>query len=156
MTVGALRAATGALALVAAGISAYLVTVHFADASIVCIAGGGCKTVQESAYSEIGPVPLSVLGLAAYVALTATALFRGELAATASFALGLSVGVFAVYLIVVQTVVLDAICVWCMTTDAIALVLVVVTALRLRAEIRVADAAPGAGGADGSAAATTL
>ncbi len=55
-------------------------------------------------------------------------------AAPASFALGLSVGIFAVYLIVVQTIVLDAICVWCMTTDAIALALVVLTALRLRLE----------------------
>lgn len=151
MTAGALRAATGALALVAAGISAYLVTVHFADASIACISGGGCETVQESAYSEIGPVPLSALGLAVYAALAATALFRGEIAATAAFALGISVGVFAVYLIVVQTIVLDAICVWCMTTDAIALLLVVVTALRLRAEIRLADAPPGGG--DGSATA---
>ncbi len=134
MRLGALRAVAGALALVAAGISAYLVTVHYAGGPIACFAGGGCETVQKSAYSLIGSVPLSVLGLAAYVALALALLFRGELAAIASFVLGLSVGIFAVYLIVVQTVVLDAICVWCMTTDAIALLLVVLTSLRLRLE----------------------
>ena len=135
MRLGALRAVAGALALVAAGISAYLVTVHYAGGPIACFAGGGCETVQKSPYSLIGSVPLSVLGLAAYVALALALLFRGELAAIASFALGLSVGIFAVYLIVVQTIV-----VWCMTTDAIALALVVLTALRLRAEVRLADA----------------
>ena len=140
MRLGALRAVAGALALVAAGISAYLVTVHYAGGPIACFAGGGCETVQKSPYSLIGSVPLSVLGLAAYVALALALLFRGELAAIASFALGLSVGILAVYLIVVQTIVLDAICVWCMTTDAIALALVVLTALRLRAEVRLADA----------------
>jgi len=134
MRIGSLRAVAGALALVAVGISAYLVTVHYSGGPIACFAGGGCETVQKSAYSLIGSVPLSVLGLAAYVALALALLFRGELAAIVSFALGLSVGIFAVYLIVVQTVVLHAICVWCMTTDAIAIALVVLTALRLRLE----------------------
>ena len=134
MSLTGLRAVAGALALAAVGISAYLVTVHYAKAPIACLAGGGCETVQKSAYSAIGAVPLSVLGLAAYTALLVSLLFRGELAAQASFALGLSAGIFAVYLIVVQTIVLDAICVWCMATDSIALALVVLTALRLRLE----------------------
>ena len=134
MSLTGLRAAVGVLALAAAGISAYLVTVHYSGAPIACLAGGGCETVQTSEYASIGGLPLSVLGLAAYLALAATAAFRGELAALAGFALGLSVGTFAVYLIVVQAIVLDAICVWCLASDAIALVLVALGVLRLRAE----------------------
>jgi uncharacterized membrane protein len=149
MRLGALRLVAGALALVAAGISAYLVTVHYSGGPIACFAGGGCETVQKSAYSAIGAVPLSVLGLAVYLALVVALAWRGELAAIASFALGLSAGIFAVYLIVVQTIVLDAICVWCMTTDAIALVLVALMTLRLRLEppagsLPAAEAAAGA------------
>ena len=55
----------------------------------VRLAVGGCETVQKSAYSEIGGLPLPVLGLAADVALVVATVKRGELAAIASFALGL-------------------------------------------------------------------
>lgn len=139
MILSRVRLATGALALVAAAISAYLVVVHYSNGPIACFAGGACETVQKSAYSEIGPVPLSVLGLAAYVGIALAAAFRGELAALAGFALGLSTGIFAVYLIVVQTIVLDAICVWCLASDSIALVLVVLGVLRLRGELVTPD-----------------
>ena len=125
----------GALALVAAGISAYLVEVHYAGGPIACFAGGGCETVQKSAYSQLGGVPLAVLGLAAYLAVAAAQLWRGEEGATVSFGLGVAVVTFATYLIVVQAVVVDAVCAWCMTTDAIAWVLVALTGLRLRAEV---------------------
>ncbi len=134
MSLRGIRAAVGVFALAAAGISAYLVTVHYSGGPIACFAGGGCETVQNSEYAQLGSMPLSVLGLAAYLALAATAAFRGELAALAGFALGLSVGIVAVYLIVVQAAVLDAICVWCLASDVIALVLVVLGVLRLRAE----------------------
>ncbi len=90
--------------------------------------------MQNSEYAQLGSVPLSVLGLAAYLGLAATVAFRGELAALAGFALGLSVGIFAVYLIVVQAVVLDAVCIWCLASDAIALVLAGLGVVRLRAE----------------------
>ena len=134
MSLGGVRAATGVLALAAAGVSAYLVTVHYSGGPIACFAGTSCEFVQTSAYSEIGSVPLSALGLAAYLALAAGAAWRGELAAVGSFALGLATGIFAVYLIVVQTAVLDALCSWCLATDAIALLLVGLTAWRLRRE----------------------
>lgn len=141
MSLAGLRAAVGVLALAAAGISGYLVTVHYSGGPVACFAGGGCETVQNSEYAQLGGLPLSVLGLAAYVALALTAAFRGELAALAGFALGLSVGIFAVYLIVVQVAVLDAICVWCLASDSIALVLVVLGVLRLRAEPAAPDPA---------------
>ncbi len=134
MSLTGLRAAVGVLALAATGISAYLVTVHYSGGPIVCFAGGGCETVQNSEYAHIGGLPLSVLGLAVYVGIGLTAAFRGELAALAGFALGLSAGIFAVYLIVVQAAVLDAICAWCLASDAIALMLLVLGVLRLRAE----------------------
>lgn len=142
MRTGGLRLAAGVLALAAAGISAYLVEVHYAGGPIACFAGGGCETVQKSAYSQLGGVPLAVLGLAAYLALAASALWRGEEGATVAFGLGVSVAVFATYLIVVQVAVVDAICPWCMATDAIAWVLVALTGLRLRAEVRADDLPP--------------
>lgn len=134
MSTRILRAAVGALALAAAGISAYLVTVHYAGGSVVCFVGGSCEAVQKSAYSEIGGVPISVLGLAAYLVLAASVLPRGENAAIAAFGIGLAVGIFGVYLIVVQATVLDAVCPWCVATDAIALLCALLTALRLRLE----------------------
>ena len=136
-----MRSTAGALALVAAAISAYLVVVHYSNGPVACFAGGACETVQKSAYSQVGPVPLSVLGLAAYAGIVLAAACRGELAALAGFALGLSAGIFAIYLIVVQAAVLHAICVWCLASDSIAVVLVALGVLRLRAELVAPDGA---------------
>ena len=54
---------TSALGVAVAG---YLTWVHFDDAALVCVAGGGCETVQESEYAEIAGAPVALLGLGAY------------------------------------------------------------------------------------------
>jgi uncharacterized membrane protein len=141
MTLPRLRLAMGALALAAAGISAYRVFAHYAKAQLACVSGGGCEAVQKSRYSEIGDVPISLLGLLVYVLLVVVSARKGELAALVGFAASLAAGLFAVYLIVVQAIVLDQVCIWCLATDAIALLLAVLGTLRLRAEPAAPDPA---------------
>lgn len=114
-------------------VAAYLTWAHYADTQVVCVAGGGCETVQESEYSEIAGVPVALLGLLSYSVILGFVLWDSPLAQLGAATLALVGVLFAVYLIVVQLFVIDAVCVWCMVNDVlIAPTLAVVTALRLR------------------------
>jgi uncharacterized membrane protein len=127
----ALRIAVAGLALAGAAIAAYLTYAKYADATIAC-STGGCETVQESEYAEILGLPVPVLGLAGYLAIFATALFRGEMARLVGAALALGGLAFSVYLIFVQIFAIEAFCQWCLASDVVMALLAVATLLRLR------------------------
>lgn len=129
----ALRALAALIALAGLAVAAYLTWAHYADAQVVCVAGGGCETVQKSEYSEIAGVPVALLGLLSYSVILALVLWDSAVARLGAATLALVGLMFAAYLVVVQLFVIDAICIWCMVNDVlIAPALVVVTALRLR------------------------
>jgi uncharacterized membrane protein len=129
----ALRVAAGCVALAGMAIAGYLTWVHYDEAVLVCVAGGGCETVQQSSYAELAGVPVALLGLLGYAAIFALVLWdtpNARLGAAALAVVGLA---FSVYLIVLQLFVIDAVCVWCLANDVlIAPALAVLTALRLR------------------------
>ena len=126
-----LRVAIAALALAGAAVAAYLVYARYTNTLLACTTGG-CETVQHSKYAKAAGIPVAVLGLVAYLALFATALSARIEAAAAGAALVLGGIAFGVYLIVIQVVVIDAICQWCLASDAILALLAVLCAERLR------------------------
>lgn len=129
----ALRAAAAIVALGGVAVAGYLSWTHYADASVVCIAGGGCETVQESEYATIAGLPVAVLGLGAYAAVLALIAWDAPAARLAAAGIALVGLVFSGYLLALQVFVIDAICVWCVVNDVvIAPALAVLTALRLR------------------------
>lgn len=130
-----LRAAIAGLALAGAGVAAYLVYARYAHVQIAC-STGGCETVQHSKYAKLAGIPVAVLGLGAYVAIFVTALIRQVEAAAIGTAIALGGLAFAVYLIVVQVALIDAICQWCIASDAILLLLAFTCAERLRRATR--------------------
>ena len=127
----ALRIALAALALVGAGIAAYLTYAKYADATIAC-ATGGCETVQSSEYAEVLELPVPVLGLLGYLAILATAFSAGETARLAGAVLALGGLLFSGYLVVVQIVAIGAFCQWCLASDLVMLLLAAATVARLR------------------------
>ena len=127
----ALRIAVAALALVGAGIAAYLTYAKYADATIAC-ATGGCETVQSSEYAEVLGLPVPVLGLLGYLAILATAFSGGETARLAGAVLALGGLLFSGYLVVVQIVAIGAFCQWCLASDLVMLLLAAATVARLR------------------------
>lgn len=129
----ALLAVTGA----GVAVAAYLTWVHFQPDSLICTGGGGCEKVQDSEYSVIAGIPVAVLGLGAWVAALALALWDSELARTLLTALSLVALAFAVYLVILQLFVIDAICVWCMVNDVVLVPLLAALAL---VRVRRADA----------------
>ena len=137
MSERALRLAVAGLSLVGAGIAAYLVFVRYTGGTLACTTGG-CETVQSSEYAEVLGVPVAVIGLAGFLLILASALVPGEVGAAAGAALALAGISFSVYLVYVQVALIDAICQWCIASDAVMVPLFAGTALRLRAAVRVA------------------
>lgn len=133
MTDRTLRIAAATAALVGVGVSGYLTWVRHDAAALICIAGGGCETVQESAYAEIAGIPVAVLGLLSYTLVLGLVIWdtpNARLGAATIAFVGL---LFSLYLVALQLFVIDAVCVWCMASDiVIAPLLALFTALRLR------------------------
>ena len=133
MTDRALRLAAAIVALAGVGVAGYLTWVHFDDAALVCVAGGGCETVQESEYAEIAGVPVAALGLVAYSIVLGLVAWDSPSARLAAATIALVGLLFSMYLLVLQLFVIDAVCVWCMVNDVvIAPLLALLTAVRLR------------------------
>jgi uncharacterized membrane protein len=128
-----LRFAAALVALAGLGVAGYLTWVHFDETALVCVAGGGCETVQESEYAEMAGIPVALLGLAAYTLLLGLIVWDTPTARLAAAAISFVGLLFALYLLVVQFFVIDAVCVWCLVNDLlIAPALAVLTAVRLR------------------------
>ena len=131
VTARRLRVAIGLLALAGAAVTAYLVYTRYTGTRLACTTGG-CETVQHSKYAKAAGVPVAVLGFVAYLAVFATALSTRIEAAGVGAAIALGGLAFGIYLIVVQVAVIDAICQWCLASDAILAMLAVLTVERLR------------------------
>jgi uncharacterized membrane protein len=131
VTDGRLRAAVAVLALAGIAVASYLVYARYTGTRLACTTGG-CETVQHSKYAKAAGVPVAVLGLVAYLAVFVTALSARVEAAAVGAAIVLAGLAFGVYLIVIQVAVIDAICQWCLASDAILFLLALVCAERLR------------------------
>jgi uncharacterized membrane protein len=128
-----LRIAAGAVALAGFGIAAYLTWVHYDEGALVCVAGGGCETVQQSGYAEIAGIPVALLGLVSYAIMLGLVVRDTPYARLGAAMLAFVGLAFSVYLVVVQLFVIDAVCVWCLANDVlVAPALAALTALRLR------------------------
>ena len=128
-----LRIGAGCVALAGVAVAGYLTWVHYDEGALVCVAGGGCETVQQSSYAELAGIPVALLGLVAYTIVFALILWDTPTARLGAAMLAFVGLAFSAYLLVLQLAVIDAVCVWCMANDiVIAPLLAIVTALRLR------------------------
>lgn len=119
------------LAVGGAAIAGYLTYVHYAHASPLCTTGG-CEIVQDSRYAELLGLPVAALGLACYLVIAAAILVDTEAARVAASALTLAGAVFSAYLLYVQLVIIDAVCLWCVASDAVFGLLLALTVVRAR------------------------
>lgn len=129
MTAHRLRLAIAALSVIGAALATYLTVLKLTGTAPVC-ATGGCETVQESRYSELAGIPVSAFGIAMYAALFASALSTAETVRLAAAAVGLAGTAVAAYLVYLQLAVIHAICVWCIASDALTLVLAALLLVR--------------------------
>jgi uncharacterized membrane protein len=132
----ALRVAVAVLALAGVAIAGYLTWARYAHESVACpIGGGGCETVQQSSYSELVGVPVALLGLLLYVVVLALVAWDALPARQAVAVLALAGTAFALYLVVIQLAVIDAVCSWCLANDLVVGLLAVAAVARLHARV---------------------
>jgi uncharacterized membrane protein len=122
----ALRAGVALVALAGVAVAGYLTYVHYQPAALICTAGGGCETVQESSYAELLGVPVALIGLLSYVAVLVFVAWDSDLARTLAAGIALTAVGFVVYLITLQAFVIDAWCVWCLVNDLVVVPLLAV------------------------------
>jgi protein-disulfide isomerase len=115
---------------VALATSAILAVDYLRDEPVFCAEGGGCAEVRRSAVAGALGVPLPLLGLAGFLALGIVSLVPGRLARWAQLGLAALGAVAGASLLFAQWR-LGAWCVFCVTTDASALVAAAVAAWRL-------------------------
>jgi uncharacterized membrane protein len=115
----ALRFAAAIVATAGLGVAAYLTWVHYHPEALVCTRGGGCETVQRSHYAVLLGVPIAIYGVAAWALALALLAWDTATARTLVAAVALVSSAFAVYLVILQLAVIDAVCVWCMANDVV-------------------------------------
>jgi uncharacterized membrane protein len=91
----------------------------------------------------VARIPVAALGIVLYLGLLASAVSRGRASSAAGAVLALGGALFSAYLLLVQLVVIDAVCQWCVVNDAIVSAAVVVTVLRLRRTVDLSPAGSG-------------
>jgi uncharacterized membrane protein len=120
-------------------ISGYLVTKRFTGGSLACTRWAECDVVNNSVYSQIYGVPVSVLGLAGYLLLLALALAalwttgrtqRRILLLSLVLAVG-GVG-FSAYLTYLEIYVIEALCAWCVASAIVIALLAIISAVTMR------------------------
>ena len=120
-------------------ISGYLVAKRFTGGSLACTRWAQCDVVNNSVYSQLYGVPVSVIGLAGYLLLLMLAVAavwtegrtqRRTLLLSFVLALG-GVG-FSIYLTYLEIYVIEALCAWCVASAIVIALLAIVTAVASR------------------------
>jgi uncharacterized membrane protein len=125
-----LRLAALVIAGIGIAVAGYLTYVHYAGLQPLCAGGShGCERVQTSSYAGVAGIPVAVLGLAGYLAITLALIAPGDPARLAAAALAVSGFGFSAYLTYVELFVIHAICQWCVAS---ALLLTALAGLSLR------------------------
>jgi uncharacterized membrane protein len=107
-------------------VSGYLTWSHLADTDPYCGASHSCADVQNSRYSEIAGIPVSVIGMIGYLILLILSLLRGRVDPEVEFYLPVLtfgaalIGVlYSAYLTYLEAFVINAWCYWCVASALI-------------------------------------
>jgi uncharacterized membrane protein len=138
------------LALIVGGIlvTTYLSYLKASQSLAVCVQGGAfnCNVVLNSVYSELFGIPIAYLGLLTYLVLGTLLLLESRVTflqdngRIITFGIALFAWVFSMYLVYLQFFVLQSLCQWCLTHEAIMTVLFFVITRRLWKSIQADDA----------------
>jgi uncharacterized membrane protein len=125
------------LAILGAVDATYLYIYKLTGNPHMCLGNGGCHDVNFSPYSEINGIPVSIFGLAAYLAiiciliLEARLKFAKENGPLAIFGISLGGVAFTAYLTYLEIYVINAICPFCVASAIIITFIFVLAIIRL-------------------------
>lgn len=126
----AYRYLTALLAIAGLAVATYLSASDLAGEATVCIEGGGCEAVTQSAWGNLFGAPVALLGVAGYVLIVLAAgaelFWRDKTFPDSTLALVLLTAAgatFSVYLTVVSATQINNFCIWCISSLVILLLL---------------------------------
>lgn len=122
------------LLVAGAGVAGYLAYIETQGALAICGPVGDCNAVQHSPYARLfGILPIGVLGVIGYLAILAAWVVRrtgqarwAKLAALAIFGMTLGGTLFSLYLTYLEPFVIQAVCIWCITSAVIMTLLLLI------------------------------
>ena len=118
----------------------YLTWIKLANQVAQCAGIGDCEAVNSSPYSEIGGIPIALLGAAAFLVILLVLLFEernetlrenGPLLVVAISLVGVF---YSVYLTYLEVYVIKAICPYCVLSALVLVALLILSWQRLRAQ----------------------
>ena len=112
-------------------VSGYLTWIHYSGQPIYCGGSSSCELVNSSRFAFLGPIPVALLGLGAYVVILLLSLIPpGEdrqWPAQLIFGVSLIGVIFQLYLSYIEVFVLHAICYWCVSSQIIILLIFILS-----------------------------
>jgi len=129
-----LRLAIAIVCVIGIGIAGYLTYVHYEGLKVLCLASGGCETVQSSQYAKLAGIPVAVLGLTGYVTILASLAIRGDTGRAVGFGVALIGFLFGMYLTYRELFTIKAICQWCVASAVLMTLLAILTGVRMARE----------------------
>jgi uncharacterized membrane protein len=133
----ALRWASLGLAVIGLLDSVYLLVYKLSGNNRMCLGNGGCHDVNFSSYSEFHGIPVSILGILAYLMILAvlflelrwkTARAQGPLVV---FGLSLVGVLYSTYLTYLELEVIHAVCPFCVTSAVVISLIFILAIIRL-------------------------
>ena len=126
------RLAITVLSLLGICVSGYLSYIHYSGEPIFCGGSNSCELVNASRFAFLGPIPVAVLGLGAYLAILILSRIKSDeddqpWPAMLIFGLALIGVMFQLYLSYIEVFVLRAICYWCVSSQIIILVIFILS-----------------------------
>lgn len=132
-----LRQITIALTIIGLLVSIYMSIYKFTNNESMCIGSSGCSEVNASRYSEINGIPVAVLGVVGYAAILALLFieqrpsFIQENGNLLFFGISLIGFLFTLYLIYLEIALIKAYCPFCLTSQAVMIVIFIISVIRL-------------------------
>lgn len=133
MTQDARRWLVPLLCVLGLGVAGYLTYIEMTQTTAVCGPVGDCNSVQQSEYARLfGVLPVGLLGLAGYVAILVAHAVRNyapekwrKLASMGLLGMTLFGVVFSIYLTYLEIFVIQAVCLWCLSSATVSTLLLV-------------------------------
>lgn len=125
------------LALIGIMDSIYLFIYKLSNNNAMCLGNGDCATVNASRYSEIYGIPVSLLGILAYLAILILIIFEVRNIFTKEnsnllvFGISLVGVIFSAYLTYIEYFVIFAVCPFCILSAVVITLLFIISIYKL-------------------------
>jgi uncharacterized membrane protein len=118
-------------------VSIYMTIYKATSNDALCLGSGDCSTVNASRYSEVYGIPVAIVGIAGYSAILLVHWYERrdkffeKFGPMLIFGLALTGFLFTVYLIYIEFAILQALCPFCLTSQAAMTIIFVISIIRL-------------------------